>query len=171
MELSVAQRRDLVEKARNDPAFLQQLKQDGVRAIAAETGVTLPDGMAVHIIEEAGDGAFTGVLPREAALAEGLPEPIRARDAWENLLLATVSLDAEARSELLADPVGFARELAGNFPGNRLEILVENSAETYLVIDAPEGDELPDYALDFVSGGGGNPPCKTANGSSRSNQV
>jgi len=173
-ELMIADRRTLISRARRDAGFRTRLQQDGVAAIAEVIGVTLPATMRVHVVEEPGDGHFIGTLPREGALADGLPDPARFRDAWENLLLSTVFLDAEARADLLEDPVRYAQDLAGNFPGTRLDILEETASETYLVIDhiGAVDDELDAFALDLVTGGGGNPNCQLATtGSSRSKQV
>ena len=173
-ELTIAARRAVITQARQDAAFRAHLEHDGLAAIAEVTGVTLPATMAIHVVEEPGEGHFIGTLPRTAALADGLPEPARFRDVWENLLLSTALLDAEARAELLDDPVKFAQELSGNFPGTRLDILEETETETYLVIDhiGAADDELDAFALDLVAGGGGNPNCQLAtSGSSRSDKV
>lgn len=55
-------------------------------------------------------------------------------------MLATAFLDAEARAELLKDQVRYAQDLAGNFPGDRLDILEEIASETCLVIDQAGAD-------------------------------
>lgn len=166
MDLDLGDRRRIVEKARGDADFLSRLKADGRAAIAEETGVALPETMRIRIVEEGGGVHLAGVLPREEALAAGLPEPERVRDMWENMLLQAVAMRPEAREELLADPIAFARTLDSHFPGETLTIYPESATETVLVIDpATDDEELDADALDHISAGsftGGEPLCKTA---------
>lgn len=160
-ELLLADRRQITRRASADTEFRTALKRDPHAAIAAETGVTLPDAMRVRVIEEAAGDHYAGVLPRPAALAEGLPPPERVRDVWDNLLLEAVAMKPAAKAALLADPVAFARDLAGDFPGDRLTVYEETADETVLVLDRPtEEDELDDTSLDLIAAGdaaGGGP--------------
>lgn len=168
-DLTIAQRRQIVARARNDPGFLNALRRDGHAAVAEETHVRLPADMMVHVLLEIDDTQPIGVVPRPEALVEGLPEPNSFRDVWENLLLATIMADDSARAEFIADPLEFTAALTGNFRADRFDVYVEKADETYLVIyTSPESDEIFDADLDFVTGGGGNPACAEAkSGSSR----
>jgi hypothetical protein len=171
-ELSIAARRHLTDRAARDDAFLRRLRDDGSAAILEEVGVAMPSGMTLHVIEDAANGAYIGVVPRGAVLDLGLPEPATVRQAWENMLLSVIATDEAARAELIADPLDFANGVAGRFPGERLSIFVETDADTYLVVPTNDfHDELDDSMLDLVSAGG-NPNCVEGNtGSSRTNQT
>ena len=62
-------REHLVEKATTDEAFRAHLLSDPKAAITEETGLTLPDGFTVNVVEDVPDTSHL-VLPPYSGLSE-----------------------------------------------------------------------------------------------------
>jgi hypothetical protein len=67
-------RRDLeakiVTRARTDPAFRQRLKGDPRAAVAEETGIAVPESIAIEVLEETPERAYLVIPTDRVALSD-----------------------------------------------------------------------------------------------------
>ena len=73
----------IIEKAVNDPDYREKLLDDPRAAVAGELGVSIPDGLTIHVHEEdAGDAHL--VLPPSSKLSpEELQTAAAGSDVWK----------------------------------------------------------------------------------------
>jgi hypothetical protein len=67
-------RRDLeakiVTRARADPAFRQRLKADPRAAVAEETGIAVPESIAIEVLEETPEKAYLVIPTDRVAISD-----------------------------------------------------------------------------------------------------
>jgi hypothetical protein len=163
-ELSISERRAVSASISADPALAAELRSQPHAVISRLTGKSLPASMRIELVEEQ-TGTVLVVLPRTAALAEGLPAAPDMRGSIENDLLALFTVDPTARERLAADPKDFlAKECSIDIGELKVDVRLETGEVTYIALAAPATEELSDEMLELVSGGdkGGERMCKTA---------
>ena len=85
--------RDIVTRAMKDPEFRRKLVQDPAAVLQAETGLTIPQGMEIRVVEESPSVTYV-VLPAtpdidtrevsdEALASVAKPGAIGPRRSWD----------------------------------------------------------------------------------------
>lgn len=151
MTLSIAERRQITDRAAAEEDFRRRLLQDPRRVTEEVTGRAVSEHVAV-ITEEDG---WEFVLPSTGAYAEELPLPRNPREAIENEALEVLREHPGLREQVLQDPKRFVYDRLGLSLDGEAKVRAEGQNELLLVIPNQEEREvLSDESLDLVAGGG-----------------
>lgn len=154
MNLTIADRRALADKAARSARFRNKLASDPLAAIKEATGRAPFETLAVKIVEE--DAAWCFVLPGSGDIEATLPVPADDRTAIENDVYALVRDKPALRQQAVRDPKRFLRDYFGVDLGHTaVELLQEEPGTAIIVMPNPAlQGEMPDELLDLVAGGG-----------------
>jgi hypothetical protein len=154
MNLSIADRRALANKAARNAPFRKKLATDPRAAIEEATGRVLSGNIAVKIVDE--NGAWCFVVPMSSEIAATLPEPTDDRSAIENDIYTLIRDQPALRQDAMRDPKRFLREyFAVDLGQTTVELFQEEPDTAIIVVPNPAMQgELQDELLDLVAGGG-----------------
>jgi len=86
-EAATPSRRDLeatiVARAWADEAFRERLKADPRAAVAEETGITVPESVAIEVLEETSDKAYLVIPANRAAIPDEELELAGGNSPWD----------------------------------------------------------------------------------------
>jgi Nitrile hydratase, alpha chain len=86
-EATVPSRRDLeakiVARAWADESFRERLKADPRNAVVEETGITIPESIAVEVLEETPDKAYLVIPANRASIPDDELELAGGNNPWD----------------------------------------------------------------------------------------
>ena len=167
MQITVAERRAIMNTSMLEPDFRELLQRDPRAALKDVTGKQASSNVDVIVVEET-EAAWEFVIPTEGSIEAELPMPTDARAVVENDVYALLRADPSLRSKIESDPKGFLVERFGMDLGETgVNVRTERAGQFMLVLPYAQGrEELPDEMLDLVAGGG-DAGCQNGNNNSQ----
>ena len=163
MQLSVSNRRAVMNMSMLEQAFRDELRRDSRAALKRATGKDVHADAKVELLEE-DEKNWAFVVPSEGSIEDDLPPATDARAAVENDVYALLRAEPAIRTRLESDPKTFLKERFEIDLGDAgVNLRSETKDELVLVLPFVTGrEELPDELLDLVAGGG-DPGCQNGN--------